>query len=409
MFKALSTRMEELAKDGFWLIPRKGTGFDNFLPKGKKDEEDGNTEKESKEEESPKESGEESPSKKSSDGDAKKRSDATFDHFRSSTSGSGGGGSGGGGNNGGVPPNFSSTMMAGMLMIAISYMLIRTDDDSSPADFSMREITWNDFCKHLLESGQIEKVVVTNNRTMAKVYLKPGSKGLPQSQSRPFRYSERRQQGADGSQMDVADVVEGFGESHATFPAKGQRRDHQIVYRYAIGSVDAFEKKLEEAQRAVGMDPLKEIPVQYTAESTLATEVLNVVPSLLLMGAAFYFMRFAAGSMMGGANPGGGGGMGGIFKVGKSNAKKISKEDVNVDFSGVAGCDEAKKEVMEFVDFLKEPLQFTKLGAKIPKGALLCGPPGTGKTLLAKAVAGEAGVPFFSISGSDFIGTSAII
>ena len=96
--------------------------------------------------------------------------------------------------------------------------------------------------------------------------------------------------------------------------------------------------------------------------------------------------------------------MGGIFQIGKSTAKKINKEDVKINFGDVAGCDEAKKEVMEFVDFLKEPARFTKLGAKIPKGALLCGPPGTGKTLLAKAVAGEAGVPFYSISGSDFIG-----
>ena len=89
--------------------------------------------------------------------------------------------------------------------------------------------------------------------------------------------------------------------------------------------------------------------------------------------------------------------------MGKSTHKKIKAEDVNVDFSSVAGCEEAKKEIVEFVDFLQSPEQFTKLGAKIPKGALLCGPPGTGKTLLAKAVAGEAGVPFFTISGSDFI------
>jgi len=93
----------------------------------------------------------------------------------------------------------------------------------------------------------------------------------------------------------------------------------------------------------------------------------------------------------------------GMFQVGKSTHKKIKPEDVNVNFSSVAGCEEAKKEIVEFVDFLQSPEQFTKLGAKIPKGALLCGPPGTGKTLLAKAVAGEAGVPFFSISGSDFI------
>merc|ERR1719502_1795628 len=89
--------------------------------------------------------------------------------------------------------------------------------------------------------------------------------------------------------------------------------------------------------------------------------------------------------------------------IGQSKAKKIKKEDVNVTYADVAGCDEAKKEVMEFVEFLKEPDRFTKLGAKIPKGALLCGPPGTGKTLLAKATAGEANVPFYSISGSEFV------
>jgi AFG3 family protein len=112
-----------------------------------------------------------------------------------------------------------------------------------------------------------------------------------------------------------------------------------------------------------------------------------------------YVMR----SVGGGGGSGGGGGMSNIFRIGQSKAKKIKKEDVNVTYADVAGCDEAKKEVMEFVEFLKEPDRFTKLGAKIPKGALLCGPPGTGKTLLAKATAGEANVPFYSISGSEFV------
>merc|ERR1719287_120861 len=121
------------------------------------------------------------------------------------------------------------------------------------------------------------------------------------------------------------------------------------------------------------------------------------------IGALFYFTRRIQNMNPGKGAGGGGGGMGNIFQVGKSNAKKIKKEDVNINFSHVAGCEEAKKEIMEFVDFLQDSTLFTKLGAKIPKGALLCGPPGTGKTLLAKAVAGEANVPFYSISGSDFV------
>jgi AFG3 family protein len=177
----------------------------------------------------------------------------------------------------------------------------------------------------------------------------------------------------------------------------------RLVYKLAIGSVDTFERKLDEAQKSLGIPPQQHVPVQYSNDSTLASEFFAVVPSLLLMAVVFAMLRGAASGSMGGSGGGRGGGMGGIFQVGKSTAKKINKEDVNVTFKDVAGCNEAKKEIMEFVDFLKEPTRFTKLGAKIPKGALLCGPPGTGKTLLAKAVAGEAGVPFFSVSGSDFI------
>ena len=100
----------------------------------------------------------------------------------------------------------------------------------------------------------------------------------------------------------------------------------------------------------------------------------------------------------------GGGGGGGIFSVGKSKAKLYEKsQSVGVTFKDVAGQEGAKQEVQEIVDFLKNPKKYTELGGKIPKGALLIGPPGTGKTLLAKAVAGEAGVPFFSMSGSDFV------
>ena len=99
----------------------------------------------------------------------------------------------------------------------------------------------------------------------------------------------------------------------------------------------------------------------------------------------------------------GSGGMRNIFNIGKANPMTMKGEKVNVTFADVAGCDEAKLEIMEFVQFLKNPDRFTKLGAKLPKGALLVGPPGTGKTLLAKATAGESNVPFYSMSGSDFI------
>jgi AFG3 family protein len=365
-----------------------------------------------------------SPKKDQGDEDVKKWTGGGFgrsQHTNSNTNSNREGGNGGSG----FPPNFSGTMLTAILLLIVTYSMLRNDEDgAAPADFTSREITWNDFCNYLLETGQVEKIVVTNSRSVAKVFLKPGSLGLPQHQTRHFRYSDRRQQGAaagtspvfqDTTQIhqdayhpsspDVGGATgDGFGAAGPfTLPNGKHPHQHQIVYRFAIGSVDSFEKKLEEAQRAVGIDPLHEIPVQYTAETTMTSEIMGVVPSLLLMGAAFYFMRFAAGSMGGAGQGRGGGGMGGIFQIGKSTAKKITPEDVKVNFSNVAGCDEAKKEIIEFVEFLRSPEQFTKLGAKIPKGALLHGPPGTGKTLLAKAVAGEAKVPFFSISGSDFI------
>jgi len=121
-----------------------------------------------------------------------------------------------------------------------------------------------------------------------------------------------------------------------------------------------------------------------------------VVPILLFVGIWLFIMR-----KMGGGSGGGGGQ---IFNIGKSKATLFDKESqVNVTFNDVAGLEEAKQEVMEIVDFLKNPTKYTNLGGKIPKGALLVGSPGTGKTLMAKAVAGEAQVPFFSLSGSDFV------
>ena len=130
-------------------------------------------------------------------------------------------------------------------------------------------------------------------------------------------------------------------------------------------------------------------------ESFLMTLLISWFPMLLLIGVWIYFMRGAGG--------GKGGGMGGVFTFGKSRAKVINSEENKIRFSDVAGCEEAKNEVEEIVDYLRDPAKYQNLGGKIPKGMLLSGSPGTGKTLLAKAIAGEANVPFFSISGSDFV------
>ena len=127
-------------------------------------------------------------------------------------------------------------------------------------------------------------------------------------------------------------------------------------------------------------------------QGMLTTLLLSWAPMLLLIGVWVYFMRQMQG-----------GGKGGAFSFGKSKAKMLDEANNSITFSDVAGCDEAKEEVKELVDFLRDPQKFQKLGGRIPRGVLLVGPPGTGKTLLAKAIAGEAKVPFFSISGSDFV------
>jgi len=127
-------------------------------------------------------------------------------------------------------------------------------------------------------------------------------------------------------------------------------------------------------------------------ESWFASLMLSLLPMLLLIGVWIYFMRQMQG-----------GGKGGAMSFGKSKAKLLSEDQIKTNFGDVAGCEEAKEEVAELVDFLKEPAKFQKLGAKIPRGVLMVGPPGTGKTLLAKAISGEAKVPFFTISGSDFV------
>ncbi len=214
----------------------------------------------------------------------------------------------------------------------------------------------------LLEKQQIQRIDLVNNKE-AEVYL--NQKGL--SEYFP----------------DVTPDAEGT----TTTPS----------YTFRIGDLGRFEEMVENVQKE---KEIKE-PVYINnveRKSWVSDFLIGWLPFIILIVIWVVIMRGMGRGM------GGGGGAGSIFNIGKSRAQLYDKNtSVNVTFKDVAGLEEAKVEIMEVVDFLKNPEKYTKLGGKIPKGVLLVGPPGTGKTLLAKSVAGEANVPFFSLSGSDFV------
>ncbi|KAH7416190.1 hypothetical protein KP509_14G079600 [Ceratopteris richardii] len=255
---------------------------------------------------------------------------------------------------------FKSLVMTiiGTIMVLAALSLNRND---------AREISFQEFKNKILESGAVDHIDVIN-KNVARVYLKP----VPSQPNDNRRVSSSDQGG--------------------------------YKYYFHIGSVDSFERKLEEAQESLGIDPHSYVPVVFVTQYGWKEELLRVAPTLLLIGGLIYLTRrFQSGLGVGG----GGGGLGGtrgLFNVGKAQVTRLNTNSKDkITFKEVAGCDEAKQEIMEFVHFLKNPKKYQELGAKIPKGALLIGPPGTGKTLLAKATAGEAGVPFLSMSGSDFM------
>ena len=186
------------------------------------------------------------------------------------------------------------------------------------------------------------------------------------------------------NQGDVASVnIEGSVVSG--YLIKGERTDKSQFFTNAPLDDNLVQTLLD-----------KKVRVKVTPEdkpSMFTSLLFSLLPVMLLIGAWFYFMRMQSG----------GGGKGGAFSFGKSRAKLLDKDTNTVTFADVAGCDEAKEEVQEIVDYLKAPNRYQSLGGRVPRGILLAGSPGTGKTLLAKAIAGEAQVPFFSISGSDFV------
>tara|TARA_R110002050_G_scaffold104052_6_gene213331 strand:- start:35808 stop:37772 length:1965 start_codon:yes stop_codon:yes gene_type:complete len=224
------------------------------------------------------------------------------------------------------------------------------------------KITSSDFFKYL-EDGDVKKVEVITNTHVAKVYLTDD---------------------AEAKEIHKGSISKTFIPTVNKLPN----------YSFQFGDLAIFQNKLDEIKK----EQATQTPIIFGTETNeWGNLLMGILPFILLIGVWIFIMR----RMSGGA---GGGAGGQIFNIGKSKAKLFDQNtEVKTTFKDVAGLEGAKEEVQEIVDFLKFPEKYTTLGGKIPKGALLVGPPGTGKTLLARAVAGEAKVPFFSLSGSDFV------
>jgi AFG3 family protein len=242
----------------------------------------------------------------------------------------------------------------GIILLAVNFSHLKDSIGS--------KIEWSEFEK-MIAAGDVESVVLVKNTEYAEVYLKPEALKKPEYENA---------------------ARSAFGQSVPN-------------YTFEVYSRETFPEQLEAIQKEHNIPREDWIYAKAVTRYNIIGTLLSwLIPLALLVGIWLFIMR-RMGNGAGGAG-------GQIFNIGKSKATLFDKNTkVNITFADVAGLDEAKEEVMEVVDFLKNPKKYTALGGKIPKGVLLVGPPGTGKTLLAKAVAGEAGVPFFSISGSDFV------
>lgn len=247
-----------------------------------------------------------------------------------------------------VKLDYNTLIMVAVVVYLLYRMIIPSENS--------KEITWQEFRTTFFDKGLVDKLTVIN-----------------------------------GNRVRVELHREATGQMYPESPAQ----HNNFYYYFTVGSVESCERRLDEAQNDLGIPNSERIPVAYKNQISWIGTLMSVGPTLLFIGGLYWLSRRAAR---------GAGGANGVFGMGKSRAKRFNHEsEVQTKFKDVAGMDEAKAEIMEFVSFLKEPGQYQRLGAKIPRGAILSGPPGTGKTLLAKATAGESQVPFFSVSGSEFV------
>jgi len=255
-------------------------------------------------------------------------------------------------------PKFNSWWIYGIVgVLLIGFQIL------SSSNLVSTEKTTTSELQEFLRNGDVDKILIVTNTNQAKVFLTKDA---------------------------LAKEVHQNSNEESFLPSSGQLPQYTLDY----GDLQIFQNEITNIKKENNLDTIVEFGKESTAMSDF---LLSILPFILIIGIWIYLMKRMSGG-------GGGGGGGQIFNIGKSKAKLFDeKTDTRTSFKDVAGLEGAKEEVEEIVDFLRNPDKYTSLGGKIPKGALLVGPPGTGKTLLAKAVAGEAKVPFFSLSGSDFV------